>query len=450
MRRLLSIALSVCTLCSVLCTPVQAQYSSDLSRLGDRTIMGTARYVGFGGAMTAIGGDPSAVLDNPAGLGLYRRMEVLLTMDYTWDRTWQQGAQTQVKRNIFMVPQVSMVFSLPTYAVDDNGIQFHNFMISYHRRQTYNRDINGFSLSDASLGALLASKGIDLEIPYCADPTAENDFLLRESGYVHEFTFDYAMNISNKWYFGAGLHVQSYLLSSLGDYLEAFERTNGEDKAMYNRNESSYILNGTGVSFSTGLIYRPLSWLRIGVGLQTPSLGHLNTRTVGTFTALTDSVRPSDAPPLRDREKGAFQPWHLSTSVAFQIGAYGLLALQYDYRHQRMAEDVHSLRCGFEVVPVLGMYINAGYVYESAFSKKPLNIPMEAKFNRQDTYFFQPQWSQYVSAAIGFRGKHVIVQAAYQYRWQRLDVYAHEAAQPYNINADTHRVVVTLGWHHNY
>ena len=47
--------------------------AQDVQRLSERQIIGTACFVGMGGAMTAIGGDPSAVLDNPAGLGLYRR-----------------------------------------------------------------------------------------------------------------------------------------------------------------------------------------------------------------------------------------------------------------------------------------------------------------------------------------------------------------------------------------
>ena len=49
--------------------------------------MGTARYVGMAGAMSAVGGDPSAVMDNVAGLGLYRRSEVMITFDETLDRT---------------------------------------------------------------------------------------------------------------------------------------------------------------------------------------------------------------------------------------------------------------------------------------------------------------------------------------------------------------------------
>ena len=50
---------------------VSAQWQA---RLSEREVSGTARYVGMGGAMTAVGGDPSAVRDNPAGLGVYRRM----------------------------------------------------------------------------------------------------------------------------------------------------------------------------------------------------------------------------------------------------------------------------------------------------------------------------------------------------------------------------------------
>ena len=45
--------------------------AQDLECFSERDIMGTARYVGMAGAMNAVGGDPSAVLDNPAGLGLY-------------------------------------------------------------------------------------------------------------------------------------------------------------------------------------------------------------------------------------------------------------------------------------------------------------------------------------------------------------------------------------------
>ena len=64
-----------------------------MQRFSERQIIGTARYVGMGGAMTAIGGDPTAVLDNPAGLGLYRRNEIAISLDETIDRTQQLDSE---------------------------------------------------------------------------------------------------------------------------------------------------------------------------------------------------------------------------------------------------------------------------------------------------------------------------------------------------------------------
>ena len=92
--------------------------AQDNARLAERTLNGTARYVGMAGAMTAIGGDPSAALDNPAGLGLYRRSELMLTIDYAYDITAQQGQTAEPKKtHLFSAPQASWVvsFLLQTY-----------------------------------------------------------------------------------------------------------------------------------------------------------------------------------------------------------------------------------------------------------------------------------------------------------------------------------------------
>ena len=101
-----------------------ALQAQDFARLSERTIMGTARYVGMGGAMTAVGGDPSAVLDNVAALGIYRRPEAMITFDY-------------VTRSIFMAPQASAIFCMRT-ANMTQGVLYHNFMIGYHRVHCFN------------------------------------------------------------------------------------------------------------------------------------------------------------------------------------------------------------------------------------------------------------------------------------------------------------------------
>ena len=421
-------------------------FAQDYARLSERTIMGTARYVGMGGAMTAIGGDPSSVLDNPAGLGLYQRAEAMVTFDGMFDYTRQVGEHDRVYRGLFMCPQASLIFHLPNFTPNASGIQGHNFMLSYHRLQSYSRTFNGYGTNEASLGSIMPAINIPF---YAADQVESNSLNLRESGYVNKYSFNWALNIAHKWYVGLGLHIQDFIVLSEANYVETFADRNAEGAKYYNQNRSSLQFAGVGFSASAGLIYRPLKWLRMGLSVEAPSVGNMRTYTSGTFSALTDSLRNSYAPDLTNSDRSFHMPLHVSSSVAFQIGAYGMLSLQYDYRNQLKETPVHSLRAGLEVIPVMGMYINAGYAYESTF--KPANAPvaLDPDFNRQDAYFIHPRNTQYVSAAVGYRGPNVIVQAAYQYRWQNINLFAHEAANPYDIHTDTHRIVVTIGWHRN-
>jgi hypothetical protein len=125
-------------------------FSQDYVRLSERTIMGTARYVGMGGAMTAIGGDPSAVLDNTGGLGLYRRTETTLTFDYAYSKATSNAGRL----SFFMAPQASVVFSMPTGRTE--GVLFHNFMLSYSRQHTFNSSMRFEGGAMPSMGALFA------------------------------------------------------------------------------------------------------------------------------------------------------------------------------------------------------------------------------------------------------------------------------------------------------
>lgn len=407
-------------------TPVKAQ---DFARLSERTLMGTARYVGMGGAMSAIGGDPSSVTDNVAGLGIYRRAEVTLTLDYA---------------RFIMAPQSSIVFSLPTANPAGQGVQYHNFMFSYHRLHSFRADYSATAEHQPSLGALFIAADGDLRIPFCADRYSEaNAMRLIEGGYVNEYALDYAMNIADRWYWGIGLHIHSFSMSSEADYTETF------GSGYYNRNKTTLLLNGAGCSLATGVIWRPASWLRLGFGLQTPSVGSVTTTTAGSFDAQTDSLRWNDMRDQRSSAPDHHMPLQLSTSVAFQISRYAMIAMQYNYRHISSTPDVHSLRAGVEVVPVPGLYLNAGYACESPFRTSYPTVSIDPSLVRRDAYFSYPDRQHYISCAIGYRGRYLIAQAAYQYHMKQTRLYAHENADAYLLDRNTHRIVLTVAWHRN-
>ena len=63
----------ILTIIAVLClTSINSHTVFDANILNSFEVNGTARYMSMGGAFGALGGDASAIIDNPAGLGIYR------------------------------------------------------------------------------------------------------------------------------------------------------------------------------------------------------------------------------------------------------------------------------------------------------------------------------------------------------------------------------------------
>ncbi|MCR5049518.1 MAG: hypothetical protein K6A36_00370 [Paludibacteraceae bacterium] len=434
----------------VLLATVVAVHAQDQERLCARSINGTARYMGMCGAMTAIGGDPTAANDNPAGLGLYRRSELMFTVNWDFDYCKQQYAPMSESSRRVTLPQASWVFAIDNDAYREKGVLYNNLMISYRRLYTYNRTYRARGTEGVSLGSVLMNTGVDFGMPYAADLyNVEHLLDVDEYGNVGEYSIDWAMNISHRLYLGMGLRLQSYTFNSVGNYYELFNRMNA-DGLPYDLQDSSWmILSGVTCSFAFGAIYRPAQWARLGFAIHTPSMGSTHFDSEGTLSSMTDSLRYSYAPELVESSKSFHMPLHISTGVAFQLWNIGMWSLQYDYLHPKSgALDIHSLRTGLEVVPTGGLYINLGYAYESTFKPNNYRVPIDPTVERQDAYFQHTQSTQYVSTAIGYRGYYIIAQMAYQYRWQKIDLYAHEnVAQPYHINTDTHRIVLTLAWH---
>lgn len=64
-----------------------AQTIYDATNIAQKELNGTARFVGMGGAMGALGGDISTIGTNPAGIGIYRSNDAMLTFGYSMTGT---------------------------------------------------------------------------------------------------------------------------------------------------------------------------------------------------------------------------------------------------------------------------------------------------------------------------------------------------------------------------
>ena len=56
-----------------------AQETYENAKIAQKDLTGTARYVGMGGALEALGADISTMGTNPAGIGLYKHSAVNVT-----------------------------------------------------------------------------------------------------------------------------------------------------------------------------------------------------------------------------------------------------------------------------------------------------------------------------------------------------------------------------------
>lgn len=446
--------------------------AQDVQRFSEQKIMGTARYVGMGGAMTAIGGDPSAVIDNPAGLGLYRRSEISLTLDETLDYSQQKGSNDIYLRARFAVPQVSAIWALGNTA-KQRGVIFSNFMFSINRLANFNRDlvVKGKDMGMVETICLktngLAEKYLhdqpwyDDEIgwlsilgyeSYLIDP-AENDIWIpavdftdgslsiTETGAVDQYTFSWATNISNQWYVGLNLNIPTLSYNKRISLLETDRIQSAEIKSLYHA-------MGVGFGGTIGVIYRPFQFLRLGASFQTPTWMALSVQTEGdAYTTIAAQSYEILTPESGVISTNIIAPLRSSISLAGQIGNHAMIAVQYDYSHAADMNDVHSMRIGLEVQAYRGLFINTGYVYESSFLKNEPIVGLDYNSVRTDMDYRYAAFSQYASAGIGYRSDVVTVQLAYQHHWQLLHQYATEMQEiPFDVHTNMHHIVATLAW----
>ena len=452
-------------------------YSQDVQRFAERSTIGTARYVGMGGAMTAIGGDPSAAMVNPAGLGLYRRSEISVSIDETIDNTQQVGSNDTYQRTRFAAPQLSAIWAWGN-SQKQRGLVYNNFMFSHNRLATFNRDIvvkgAGMGMVPTICNITNDEGGVSEEFlvnkpwddvkigwlsilgyeAYLIDPIENNkwkpsvDFTdgslsISETGTSDQYTLSWAGNISNQWYIGIGLNIPTITYTKHTSLREENKQNSSSAEL-----KSMFHVSGVGVSGSFGLIYRPIQALRIGASLQTPTILSLSRQSTGDmYSTIAGQKYEVLTPESGVMDIDIASPLRTSVSVAGQMGKIGLIAVQYDYAHSNEMEDIHTLRMGAEAQVTRGLFLNAGYVYESSFMKEDPKWLLGYNEIRTDMDYRYTAATQYASAGIGYRSDVVVAQLAYQYGWQTIHQYAsEEQALPFYVDSHTHRIVATLAW----
>ena len=129
--------LAACTLAFAMAANAQNAY--DAERILGNELNGTARFVGMGGAMSALGGDISVMGTNPAGIGIFRRNDASVSFGFNSTGTESRFNGTSMKedKTRASLDQLGFVY---THKIGNNtSLRYVNFGFNYHKSKNFNR-----------------------------------------------------------------------------------------------------------------------------------------------------------------------------------------------------------------------------------------------------------------------------------------------------------------------
>lgn len=362
--------------------------------ISQEDLRGTARYMSMGGAFGALGGDLTAITQNPGGIGIYRSNEIGITFGLDMNETKSQSGTFSANDNLtrFNLNNAGAVFTLKLY---NNSVPNINVGFVYNKNASFNRRFHGsipklgtsmsnyiaglsnaYGLNEADVsfgdnydpynppagnryvpwlavmgyyGFLTTPEG-NSESPHWygqfGDQTnGVGNFDVYEKGSVDEYNIILGANIKNIVYFGVDLDITTVdyrIQSSWGEMLNNAYVFNPEKKAvgLYDANwilYDNYRLSGTGFKFNMGFIVKPIQELRLGFAFHTPSFYTLNETYYDShlnfnypFRTEYTSEWANDGYPATNRIN--FQtPWRLIASVAGVIGSNFIISADYEW-----------------------------------------------------------------------------------------------------------------------
>ena len=120
---------------------VSAQSVYDGVKIADKDLNGTARFVGMGGAMGALGGDITTMGTNPAGIGIYRSNDVMTSFSFSayGMESKYEGQKSTIDKNRWSFDNIGVVFA--TKIGNQTPLRYVNFGFNYKRSKSFYKNI---------------------------------------------------------------------------------------------------------------------------------------------------------------------------------------------------------------------------------------------------------------------------------------------------------------------
>ncbi len=475
-----------------------AQDSYDAARFASSDLNGTARYVGMGGALGALGGDISVMSTNPAGTGLFRSNEAMISLGLLWADDGVLGKHS-VRPSI---DNIGLIISSRVATEGQKGLKYINYGVNYTKRANYFSNLNcsvdnlNDVFSQTNQIANLANTCYDGNFEswgLLADmsaPMFDEDGNLVHGGIINEdesgyygvgaeqaeyrratygsniqCDFNISMNVSDQFFFGLALGVYNIDYNRESLYGEI-----GTDGNYYSLS-NWYQTTGDGIDVKFGFICRPIadSPFRFGINIHTPIWYSLRDQNGAYLSSNGNYISSGDG--------GVFDysyrtPWVFGLSVGHTIGTNFAIGAEYEYSDystskyttddgyedayfrqindntKRFLQGVSTFKIGMEYKPIDAFSVRLGYNYVSAPMKSDSYRIIAADSPFTETDFTNWKAINRITFGFGYRYKVGYIDFAYQYSAQKGDFYAFDEVnlKPTEISNNRSQFMCTLGF----
>lgn len=342
-----------------------AQTLSDAVRYSVLEAGGTARTVGTGGSISALGADFAILSTNPAGLAAFRRSEFTFTPAFertATDASLDGPGNELYDRNKFNFNFSNIGLVFPSSPLSPNwtnsvvGIGV-NRLASYHQRmyfegtsagsitdrwlelaQGFSPDqLDGFEAGPAFDAGAIYTDNND-ETLYFSDflegESVDKSQAIKRKGAYNEIVFSFAGNYRERLLIGAtfGIPILNY------EETKTYEETDDSDaNPLFNQLRFTETLrsSGAGINVKLGLIFRVSQMVRLGAAIHSPT----GLRMTDNFTtdllysySLNGTINSGEAAsPDGTFEYRIRTPWRAIGSAGLIFGKSGFLSADIEY-----------------------------------------------------------------------------------------------------------------------
>ena len=359
-----------------------AQGWTDALNFSENDYLGTARSVGMGNAMTAVGGDLGSLTFNPAGSAVASYSQFTITPGLSFSTVTAQGSLSEGFEDVYKTRKGRM--GMPNFGVmmahdtrNKRGLKRVTFGIVGNVTRDYTNKLRarGTNTSTTLAGSLASqADGFSTDVlngsfyqvnmpswetmvgwqggifdnlngSYVGltESLLDNGNIvltdkigqyygLERRGSKYDLLMNFGLDFNDRFYVGANIGITTVTyrnnetrseeaLSGI-NYGNAFESL---------RVRSAYNDDGSGLYAKIGFLARPFDGFRIGAAIQTPTLMQIRESYQLEGNSLAQGIEMTGSSPWDEWFYNVISPWRANVGLAYTIGKFGIVSADYEY-----------------------------------------------------------------------------------------------------------------------